>query len=279
MFGRRFWTLAVIAAALFLLMGGTVTTRWRALSVPSAYLNAGIAPVESLTTRTANALTKLFQGIADLWSLRAQNAKYRAEISALRAQLLRDTALQAENANLSKLVHLQASIEAQGLHGIAAAVIGRNPDSWFDSLVVDKGSKAGVQAGMVAVTPDGLVGRVEPGVSANTARVMLVTNPDFGVGIIVQRASSREEGYAQGELGNPDVTAVFFSATANVRPGDEIVTSGLGGGFPSGIAVGTVESLIQGQFGLVRQARVVPAAHLQSVEDVLLLPAGSTAGG
>jgi len=279
MFGRRFWTLAAIAAVLLALMGATAAAGGGVVAFPSAYLNAGIAPVEVLATRTANAVTGFFQGIADLWSLRDQNAAYRAEISALQAQLLRDGELKAENANLSALVHLQTSVDAEGLHGIAASVIGRSPDSWFNSLVVNKGTSAGVQAGMVAVTPNGLVGRVEPGVSAHAAQVMLLTNPAFGVGILVQRSSSREEGVAVGRLSSPDLTATFFSATANVRPGDELLTSGLGGGFPSGLAVGTVERVAEGDFGLVRQATVVPAAHLQSVEEVLLLPASGNGAG
>lgn len=278
-FGMRFWSLAVIAAALVLLMGATAKVG--AFVVPSAVVNAGIAPVEVVATQVAGGVSGFYHGIAALWSLRSENAQLRAENAALKAGVLQDAELRAENANLNALVHLQTSTAGSQLgRTIAANVIGRSPDSWFASLVVDKGSAAGVVPGMTVITPDGLVGRIMPGVSAATARVMLVTNPDFGVGIVVQRQDSREEGVAQGELGSPNLTATFFSATANVHAGDELVTSGLNGGFPRGLAVGSVSKVMQGDFGLVRQAEVVPAAHLESVEDVLLLPvSGNGVGG
>lgn len=275
-FARRLLTLAAIAGALVLLMGATA--RIGAFAVPSALLGGGVAPVEVVATRAANGVGGFLQGIFSLWSLRAENAQLRSANAALKAEVLRDAEMRAENANLNALVNLETAVAASGgQRGIAANVIGRNADSWFDALVVDKGTRAGVKAGMVAVTPDGLVGRVLPGVSASTAHVMLLTNPAFGVGVLVQRQDSREEGVAQGELGSPELTATFFSATANVQAGDELVTSGLGGEFPRGLAVGTVSRVMQGDNGLVREGAIVPAAHLQSVEDVLLLPAGNGA--
>lgn len=279
MFGRRLWAVLGVVVVLLALMGATATAGRRLVSLPSAYLNAGLAPLEGVATRAANAVSGLVQGISQLWSLRAQNAAYRAEIASLQAQLLQDGELRAQNAQLSALVHLQQAAAAQGLQGIAASVVGRNPDSWFDALVVNKGTSAGVRAGMVAVTPAGLVGRVQPGVTAHSAQVMLLTNPAFGVGIIDQRSTSREEGVAVGRLSSPDLTATFFSATADVRVGDRLVTSGLGGGFPAGLIVGTVSHLVQGQAGLVLQATVAPAAGLHSLEDVLLLPAPGTGPG
>lgn len=273
--GRRLLTLAAIIGALALLMGATA--RIGAFALPSAFLGAGVAPVEVVATRVTNGVGWLVQGVFGLWSLRAENAALRSANAALRAEVLQDAEMRAENANINALDHLQTAVAAAGgQRGIAANVIGRSADSWFDALVVDKGSRAGVTAGMIAVTPDGLVGRVMPGVSAFASRVMLLTNPAFGVGVMVQRQDSREEGVAQGELGSPDLTATFFSATANVQAGDELVTSGLGGEFPRGLAVGAVSRVMEGDFSLVRQADIVPAAHLQSVEDVLLLPPPGT---
>lgn len=263
--------MAVVAGALVALMG--VTSRAGAFATPSAVVVEGLAPVEAVATRAVDAVSAVLHGLAGLWALRAQNARLRAENADLRALVLQDAQLRAENATLSALVHLSRASAAAGRPGIAATVIGRNPDSWFSALVVNKGREAGVVPGMIAVTPDGLVGRVEPGVSATVARVMLVTNPAFGVGILVARQSSRVEGTVSGRLGGQDLRATFFTATASVRPGDELLTDGLGGGVPPGIAVGTVTAVKQGDFGLVRQAVVRPAAHLQSVEDVLLLPA------
>lgn len=276
--GRRVLALGAVAAVLLALAGATVAAP-RLLAGPAGELGAGLAPVEELVTAVGNGVAGVWQNLAGLWSLRAQNARDRAEIAALQRKLLQYNEVLAQNNQLEGLLHLQQSAAGGGAQGIPAVVIGRSPDAWFDYLTVDQGSADGVQAGMVAVTTQGLVGRVEPGVTRHSARIVLLTDPSFDVGIIVQRASSRQEGYAQGQLGGQALVATFFSPTADVRPGDLLVTSGLGGNFPAGIAVGTVSAVSTGGSGLVRKASVTPAASLQSLEDVLLLPAAGAAGG
>ncbi len=276
--GRRVLTLGAVAVVLLALAGATAVQP-RLLAGAAGALGTALAPVEELSTSAGNGVAGVWQNLAGLWSLRAQNAHDRAEIAALQHKLLQYNEVLAQNHQLEGLLHLQQSAASGGAQGIPAVVIGRSPDSWFNYLTVDQGSADGVQAGMVAVTTQGLVGRVEPGVAGHSARIMLLTDPSFDVGIVVQRSSSRQEGYAQGQLGGQALSATFFSPTADVRSGDLLVTSGLGGNFPAGIAVGTVSAVSTGGSGLVRKATVTPAASLQSLEDVLLLAPGGAAGG
>ncbi len=278
MFGRGLWVLALCAATLLVLAGAT--PRPGALRGPSVVLQTVLAPVERATAAVWRQVAGAVHGVVSLWSLRADNARLRAEVAQLQYQLTRQAALQAQVQQLSTLLHLGKFAAQQGLGpGVPAQVIARSPSGWLDALVVDQGTRAGVTAGMVAVTTTGLVGRVEPGVGPTTSRVMLLTNPDFGVGIQVQRASSLEQGVAVGRVGTSELVATFFSPKANVQPGDLLVTSGLatpgvGESFPAGLPVGTVVRVSSGDFGLARQAEVEPTANLQSVSAVLLLPAG-----
>ena len=282
LFGRRFWTLAGIALALLVLTGAT--GRVGLLRLPSAWLNQGVAPVELAVTDGVRLVQNLWANVADLWSLRQQDALLQAQVMQLQAEVSDDSELRAENQNLTGLLHLQQSAAAGGYgQGIAAQVIGRSADGWWDAFVVHKGAAAGVRAGMVAVTPQGdVVGQVEAGVGPTSARVMLITNPDFGVGIEVERPSSRAAGVAVGQIGSQVLTVTFFSSDADVQVGDVLVTSGLNSpgapdGFPPGLTVATVTAVAPGSFGLMRQAVVRPAADLEALDAVLLLPAG--AGG
>ena len=285
LFGRRLWGLVAAAAALLILTAAT--GRPGLLAVPSAWLNEAVAPVEVGVTAGSRLVEDGWQFLSSLWYLRQENAVLTQQVLQLEEQTAGAADARAEDQHLTALLQLQGSAAAEGLgHGIAAQVVARGADGWWNSLVIGKGSRAGVRPGMVAVTPEGdLVGDVEAGVGPTSARVRLLTNPDFGVGIAVLRASSRDEGVAVGQLGNPLLTATFFATQPDVRPGDVIVTSGLNtpgapDAFPAGLTVGTVRTVARGGFGLTRQAVVIPAANLDAVAEVLLLPApgGGAAG-
>ena len=281
LFGRRFWTLLVIALGLLACSG--VTARTGLLSQPTALLNTAIAPVEWMVTACTRTVGGFFANIGSLWSLHAQNAQLKSEVQQLQAEVAQDAELRAENAHLSALVGLQTADNEAGYGvGVAARVIGRSADAWYNSVVIDRGSRSGIRSGMVAVTSDGLVGRVDTGVGPTTSRVMLLTNPDFGVGVLVQR--SRDAGVALGRLGSYTLTVTFFSPTPDVRPGDLLVTSGLAsaninGDFPKGLPVGVVRSVQGGGFGLTREAVVEPVARVDALEELLLLPASGQGPG
>ena len=274
---RRFWAMIAVVAALIGLMAATV--RLDAWSGPATALGSAVAPAAGVFSGAYRGASRLEQRIGGLWSLQAQNRKLRQQVAQLQQQLLRQGQLRAENSHLRALVHLQSASSTLGLgRGIAAAVIGRSPDAWFRWVTVDKGTAAGVRAGMIAMSPGGLIGRVESGVGPTTARILLVTDPSFGVGVLDPRHGSGAEGVAVGRLGSQSLRATFFSPNAKVRVGDTLVTSGLNGGYPSGLPLGVVTRVFQGDFGLVRQATVHPSAHLEALAYVLLLPARGGAG-
>lgn len=281
--GRRLWRWLGVALALLVLTGATGSPG--ILRLPSAWLNQGLAPIEVTVSLGVNAVSGLWSAVVGLWSLRRENAQLRSEVASLQAQARSAAELAAENTSLTALLHLQSSEAAAGRgSGIAAPVIGHSADNWWSVLVVGRGTRAGVRAGMAAVTASGdLVGEVEPGVGPTSARVMLVTNPEFGAGVEVQRAASRAQGVAVGQIGNPLLTVTFFSAAPNVHPGDVLVTSGVNipgapGGFPAGITVGTVTAVAPGSAALTRQAVAQPATQLDGVDLVLLLPAPASGG-
>ncbi len=268
--GRRWWILAASAAVLSGLLGASV--RLGVGTVPSVWLQDAITPAERALSSGSSAVSGLARDVTQLWSLSRQNTALRAEVARLQQVVLRDAELQAENVTLRQMLRLQTSAESRfHTQGLAAEVIARDPSTWFQSLVLDKGSADGVSVGMIAITPSGLVGRVVQPVALHSANLMLVTNPEFGVGTMVSRTGA--EGAAVGRLGSADLVMTFFSPNAQVRVGDQVVTSGIGGEFPRGIPVGIVVTVQMGGLGLVRQAIVRPVVDVGGVGAVLLLPA------
>lgn len=207
-----------------------------------------------------------------LRDLPERNRELESEVARLRQTAIANEELRQENERLRALLHLRDDPGGLYANGIVAAVIARSPDRWYDQLVINAGSADGVARGMAVVTPEGLVGRVSQ-TTAHEAVVLLLTNPDSGVGSMVQRATSRAQGVVLGAAASRSTLVMqFFSRDADVVVGDIIITSGLGGTFPRGIAIGYATQVESAQEGLVRSAQVQPAADLDRLEWVMVIP-------
>lgn len=235
-----------------------------------------LAPFEALASRVTTTLRDAGGFAVHLTDLRRENADLRRRVA--RTDLLEAQVeeLKQENRRLRGLLDLRSRTPwFDGAALLATRVIVRNPDDWFATAVVGKGSEDGVRPGMAALTASGLAGRVTR-VTSGSATVMLLTDPQSGVGAMVQRESSRAQGVVLGQAGRGDVLLMrFFSREADVRRGDRVVTSDRSMSFPAAIPVGVVSDVFNDPEGLVRYAWVKPAVDFNRVEEVLLaaLPA------
>ncbi|MBW4659221.1 MAG: rod shape-determining protein MreC [Drouetiella hepatica Uher 2000/2452] len=143
--------------------------------------------------------------------------------------------LQSQNQQLQELVGYTAK---QPSNGIAAPVIGRSPDHWWQQTILGRGKKDGIQVGSIA-TSGGIVGRITE-VTDHSSRVLLISDPTSQVGVTITR--SRYMGYVRGQGANR-VIMEFFDKVPDVRPGDVVTTSSISRRFPPGLPIGTVESV------------------------------------
>jgi rod shape-determining protein MreC len=163
----------------------------------------------------------------------AQQELLDAQSQALQQQVQE---LEAQNRSLKSLLDLPPLPNQKR---IAASVVSRGSDNWWQQLTLGKGSVDGVRVDAVVVAPGGLVGRVMS-VTPNTSRVLLVTDPTSQVGITISR--SRQVGILRGHSDRRGILE-FFDKTPDVKKDDVIVTSTLSSRFPAGIAVGRVTEL------------------------------------
>jgi len=185
-------------------------------------------------------------------------------------------ALEEENRRLRQLLELRNQLPAGKL---VAEVIGRRRDAWQGHLIIDKGAKDGVTTRMVAVTPEGVVGKVV-NASAHSADIMPLTDTASGIGAQVERAKT------PGLLrGGRDGMCVLdhLPGTADVRAGDLVVTSGLGSivpklatpapgsPFANGLPLGRITEITRDPAISSRIAIVQPAVDLARVEMVVLI--------
>jgi rod shape-determining protein MreC len=150
---------------------------------------------------------------------------------------------------------------------LAARVIGASPDSGSEVVNIDRGSGDGIRRDMGVITPDGVVGKILA-VYPDISQVLLLGDKDSGVGALL--ANSRTQGPVKG-AGEPLLTLEYISNDEKVSPGEAVLTSGQDRIFPKDLPVGTVVDVTQDRKTPFMRIRVKPSAHLDRLEEVLVL--------
>jgi rod shape-determining protein MreC len=229
-----------------------------------------MAPFQRLTTGAVSSARDFWNGYVALVGAARENVGLRHEIREWERRAARLGELEVMNHRLKRLLDLQRRLPGKA---IAAEVAARDASVWFQSLVLDKGSRHGLEPGMPVLAPEGVVGVVAT-TSAHAARVLLLTDPNSGIDVLVQR--TRVRGIVSGRLEGAAILK-YVGRGEDVQVGDRVMTSGLDGVFPKGMPVGRVTRVSRDEPGLFLYAEVVPAAEADRVEEVLVaLPGGGT---
>lgn len=150
---------------------------------------------------------------------------------------------------------------------VIAPIIGRNVDSWWSQATLGKGSKDGIAPGYVVVGIGGVVGRIIS-VTEHTSRVLLISDPNSRVGVIVSR--SRNLGYLQGK-NNQTAIIHFFSKVTDLKVGDAVATSSLSNLYPHGLTIGKITSIDYSR-SAAPEAEIQITAPLSLLEWVIVRP-------
>jgi len=236
-----------------------------------AFADAAV-PVYWITTLPGRLFDWLREVFVSRDALIEENRVLRAEALVLRARTQRLASLAAENVRLRELLNSTALLDERVL---VAEIIGVSPDVSSQTVVIDKGSAHGLAPGQAVIDAYGLFGQIIE-VSRFSSRVLLVTDSMHALPAQVVRNGARVIVEGEGRIDVLDVNHV--ASTMDVRPGDLLVTSGLGQRFPGGYPVGVVESVTNdpGKPFAVVVAR--PSAQLDRSRHVLVVTAGGAGG-
>lgn len=224
-----------------------------------------LSPITQSTHGLMQSVREAFDRLIRLSQLYEENQELRRQVAELQREASAASRLEADYERLRRLLELKSLLPETVT---AANVIGRNPDHWLKMVIIDAGARDGVTEDMVVVEPRGVVGRIIR-VSERTATVLLLTDPQSGIGIITAR--SRDAGVATGQAGTTLMAARFFGRSPDVEVGDRVVTSGYGGIFPPGLDVGKVARVDRDSQGLVVTAQIEPAVDFDRLAEVLVL--------
>ena len=258
-------TLLLINLGLMTWDARDAATRQRLIRV---WVQAAAAPAQTAVTGAGGAGAGFFQRVGELWGAQGENERLRARLAEIEVEARNARAALDENERLKALLQFGQ----EGKYGSAAArVISRDPTGWFSTVVVNRGTSSGVEVGMPAATPEGIVGRVVA-VSPISAQVMLITDDRAAAGAVVgQLGQSNALGVVRGVGTRGLLEMKYVSGLEQVSEGDYVVTTGQDGVYPPGLNVGTVVEVRQGSVAAPHQITVKPSARLDSLQEVLIL--------
>lgn len=207
---------------------------------------------------------ELWAGYMALQGVEEENKRLRKELEYLQGQ----NSQLREAAAATKRLGTLLEFKAQALSTLVAAqVIGRDTGSWYRTIILDKGESDGLEPDMGVITAAGVVGRIVK-TTAATSVVLLVGDPNNAIAGLIQR--TRDEGIVEGTTQGL-ARLKYIPLLSSVRTGDRVVTSGLVGGFPRGLAIGTITTIDKDEGALFQSAELVPEVDAKRVEEVLVI--------
>lgn len=202
--------------------------------------------------------------------VRDENKELKKENDKLKAEIDEYSKLKEENERLQKVLNFKD--EKNNYDYIGTNIIGISGDSILNGYIVDRGKDDGIEKGMVVISADGLVGQVSS-VGKNWAIVQCIVNENVKVAVMVD--STRENtGILQGykDYFNNNLAKVLnLPIDSEVKEGDVIVTSGLGGYYPKEIKIGEVVSVEEDRVRVMKSAIVKPYVDFNKIEELFIV--------
>jgi rod shape-determining protein MreC len=257
------WLIIIAGVLVLLNLPGAFSRRMKA-SVREA-----IAPLQEVLSTFGVRVQESVASFRGLGGMLQDNRELAEEIIRLRTQLRTLETVENENIRLRAQLHF-AQRSSRGL--IPCQVIGRDVSGWWRTVRLGCGTRDGVLPDSAVITSEGLVGRTTE-VSRRVSDVLLISDPACRVSVQITRTGAHGilEGTGSPFDGHAQCRMQFINKDIAVRPGDEIVTSGLGGVFPQGILVGYVEKIYMDEAGLYQYADVIPKADMGMLTYVFVI--------
>lgn len=222
------------------------------------------APLLGVTARVNRQLLSVWNDYINLVGVRGENLALRESVRQLNARVLEGQEALAANERFKKLLSLKSAMQ---LPAVAANVIGEESAPWYRTITIDRGTVDGLSEGLPVVASGGVVGRVVK-TAVNSSRVLLLTDHASSISAMIQR--SRARGVVKGQGGG--VCSLEFAVRdEDVKVGDTVTASGVGGIFPKGLVIGEVTMVRKGEYGMFQSITIRPAVNISRLEEVLVL--------
>lgn len=211
--------------------------------------------------------------IGDLLNTYSENKQLKGQVEDLAQTKVQNQTLKRENNQLKKQLKLNGTLT--NYSQISAAVMLRSPDDWRNIVVINKGSGAGVKKNMPVMSGSGLIGQVVE-VSATSAKVEMLSTNNKAANRVAAQIVTKSGALVNGVITSysektGDLVLGQLNTDKNIKKGEQVVTSGLGGAVPKGLLIGTVREVRKDDYGLANTVYLKPAADLNDVSVVTVI--------
>ena len=245
-----------------------------AVSSGTPFLRNAAGVIASPFRAAGSAVAGWFGGIGDHFDkvadLQQENDDLRAQVADLERQLRQAQKESEENQRLRDLLELQS--QRRDLKTVSARVTERSVSNWASTLTLTRGTSAGVAIGDCAIDEYGNLVGVVTDAGLNWCAVTTILDTTSSIGATVFR--TEQVAVAQGQLGlmsEGQLALTYVDEPDKLIAGDLVVTSGLGGYYPSGLPIGTVTELRTDTGGLTQYAVLSPKANIVALTQVFLI--------
>lgn len=267
---ERKWVLLLLCAILLCLLA----TIWSALSPSHAspvanLVNVLTTPIQRAITETKNGVVLLIDHFTEYDAMKAENEALHKELAETQSALRNAEQVALENVQLRGALNIK-TLRPDFVFE-PAEIIARSNETWSRTFTIDKGSIAGIAPDNCVITTDGLVGFVSE-VGPNWAVVTTLIDSDAQFSAIATR--TREVASASGDfalMSENRLRLTYLTKDTRLIQGDTVETSGLGGLFPKGILIGTVDAVQLESHGASKYAILTPAVDLGALTQVLVI--------
>ena len=223
-----------------------------------------LAPFQHAFHWGVDTVHSVFKNYVFFVNLREENRQLQEEVSRLKRE---NSDLRESAQGFERLRNLLLLKERFPATMITAEVLTYSPSAWLRTIVINKGERDGVKKDMPVVTWEGVVGRILR-TSPHVAVVLLVIDRNSAVDGVVQR--TRTQGIVEGG-GGARCYVRYVPRAEDVQVGDTIITSGMEGIFPKGLALGEVARVVKKDYGLFQEIEITPSAHFSRLEEVMVI--------
>lgn len=239
--------------------------RFHALETVRAVVGNTLYPVLKVADAPFGMVRATQNFLSNHRDLITENRRLHQENHILKTQLLQLQALKAENQRLQDLLN---SSRRLGNQFLASRLLAVGMEPLHHLIIIDKGSQDHVEKDMPILDEFGVMGHITR-VYAYHAEAMLISDPSHAIPVTVTRNGIRS--IAVGEGRTDELKLLYLPINADIKVGDELVTSGLGGKYPPGFPVGVVREIIRARHSAFAKIHLTPHARLDTSREILIV--------
>jgi len=267
---KRLIILLVSIIILVALIGFSLKDREQ-LSWPEQFIKDTTGWVQTAVSRPIHYVSGFFENVKDLQNTYTENKELKKRLDELARLESEVQMLKKDNAELQEILDKKDSLSA--FEPIQATVIGRNPDRWNELLIINRGTKNGIEKNMAVITANGLIGKVTNSQNfTSTIQLLSSMDPKNRISAEVQADGKSYFGLIEGYDKEKGLLLLKrIPSDAKIEKGQNVISSGMGGVFPKNLPIGKVTEVVPAEYGLTQTAYVKPGANFYDIEHVMVV--------